>query len=252
MRVKFLGTGTSTGVPEVGCLCAVCTSADSRDKRLRASVMVYTNNGKNILIDCTPDFREQMIRSDFLPIDALLITHEHYDHVGGIDDLRPFCKFKDVNIYAEQYVAKALRTRIPYCFNENKYPGVPDINLIDIDENSFYVDTIEIVPIRLMHSKLPIFGYRIHNFAYLTDVKTIPEQEYKKLENLDVLVIDALRIKEHNSHQSLEQALANAARIGAKKTYLTHMSHHMGLHAEVKKILPQNVFIPFDGLEIEI
>jgi Metal-dependent hydrolases of the beta-lactamase superfamily I len=252
MRIKFLGTATSTGIPEIGCTCAVCTSRDSRDKRLRASVMVYTDEGKSILIDCGPDFREQMLKIDFLPIDGVLLTHEHYDHVGGIDDLRPFCKFGDVQLYAENYVADALRNRIPYCFTEHKYPGVPEIVLHDIENKPFGIEGVGVEPVRLMHARLPIFGYRIRNFAYLTDLKTIPEEEYDKLQGLDVLVMNALRIKEHISHQNLEQALEQARRIGAKRTYFTHLSHHMGLHSEVERMLPEGVFLPYDGLEIEL
>lgn len=251
MRVRFLGTGTSTGVPEIGCQCDICKSTDKRDQRLRASVIVYTQ-GKAILIDCGPDFRQQMLDVEFLPIDGLLITHEHYDHVGGIDDLRPFCKFGDVDVYAEDYVAHALRSRIPYCFTDDKYPGIPSIALNEIGLEPFKVGGVEVIPIRLMHGILPIIGYRIGNFAYLTDLKTIPDEEYHKLEGLDVLVMNALRIREHISHQSLEQALEKIEKIAPKTTYLTHMSHHFGLHAEIEKILPTNVFLSFDGLELDI
>lgn len=250
MRIRFLGTGTSTGVPEIGCRCAVCTSGDSRDQRLRTSVRI-TTGGKNILIDCGPDFRQQMLPLHFEPIDGLLLTHEHYDHVGGIDDLRPFCKFNDIQIYAEQMVADALRQRIPYAFAEHKYPGVPIIELNEIDSRPFRVEGIEVIPVRLMHALLPIFGYRIANFAYLTDLKTIPEEEFPKLQGLDMLVMNALRIKEHISHQNLEQALENVRRIGAKRTYFVHMSHQIGLHKDVQAILPENVFLAYDGLEIE-
>lgn len=251
MRVRFLGTGTSTGVPEIGCQCEICKSEDKRDQRLRASVIVYTQ-GKSILIDCGPDFRQQMLNVEFLPIDGLLITHEHYDHVGGIDDLRPFCKSGDIEIYAESYVAKALKSRIPYCFIEHKYPGIPSIALNEISLTPFKVAGVDVTPIRLMHGMLPIMGYRIGNFAYLTDLKTIPDEEYHKLEGLDVLVINALRIREHISHQNLEQALEATERIAAKKTYLTHISHQFGPHAEMEKVLPENVFLSFDGLELDI
>lgn len=251
MQVRFLGTGTSTGVPEIGCKCDVCTSDDPRDNRLRCSVWIKLNN-KNILIDCGPDFRQQVLPLEFEPIDALLISHEHYDHVGGIDDLRPYCRFGDINLYTEVSVKEHLMQRIPYCFSEVKYPGVPNIIMNTIDTNPFFVDDIEIVPIRIMHYKLPILGYRIKSFAYLTDVKTIPETEYSKLEDLDVLVISALRIEEHLSHQTLDEAILNAKRIGAKKTYFTHFSHQIGLQSIVEKRLPDTMYMAYDGLCLEI
>lgn len=252
MKVKFLGTGTSTGVPEIGCKCKVCTSEDIRNRRLRASVLIHTE-GKRILIDCGPDFREQVINEEFSQIHGVLLTHEHYDHVGGLDDLRPFCKFDDVDIYSCAITLGALRSRIPYTFNEHKYPGVPNFRMHEVSaDNTFFVEGIEIQPIKLMHFKLPILGYRIGNFAYLTDVKSIPEEEYDKLSGLDILVINALRIEEHMSHLNLEQALAEVEKIRPQKAYFIHMSHHMGLHEEVQKRLPQNVFLSYDGLEIEI
>lgn len=251
MFIRFLGTGTSTGVPEVGCRCEVCTSPDKRDIRLRASVIIKVG-GKNILIDCGPDFRYQMTKTEFAPLAGVLITHEHYDHVGGIDDLRPFCRFGDIDIYAEDYVADALRRRIPYCFMEQKYPGIPNLTLHEITNEPFVLSGIDITPIRIMHARLPIMGYRIGKMAYITDMKTMPEEEYEKLKDLDVLIINALRIEEHISHQTLAQALEQAKRIGAKKTYLIHMSHHFGLHADMEKTLPENVFLTYDGLEINI
>jgi len=252
MRIKFLGTGTSTGIPEIGCRCDVCTSKDIRNRRLRASVLV-TIDDVRLLIDCGPDFRQQIMEEPFLPIDGVLLTHEHYDHVGGLDDLRPFSKFGDVNIYSNPITLDALKVRMPYSFSEHKYPGVPSLTLHEVNENSlFQVKEIEIQPIKLMHYRLPILGYRIQNFAYLTDVKTIPEGEYSKLENLQVLVIDALRTNEHIAHFSLDEALEAATRIAPKKTYLIHLSHQMGLHEKVQKSLPENVFLSYDGLEIEV
>lgn len=252
MHIRFLGTGTSTGIPEIGCKCEVCQSLDERDKRLRSSLLISEKN-KQILIDCGPDFREQMLRYNFFnKIDGVLLTHEHYDHVGGIDDLRPFCRFGNVNIYAEDSVANAIEQRIPYCFTENKYPGVPELSIKRINNKSFNIEDIEITPIRVLHGTLPILGYKIGKIAYITDMKNIPENEYAKLKDLDILIMNALRIKEHLSHQNLEQALVQAKRIGAKQTYLIHMSHHLGLHSIMEHELPENVSIAYDCLEIHI
>ncbi|MFR9166694.1 MAG: MBL fold metallo-hydrolase [Dysgonomonas sp.] len=250
MKIRFLGTGTSTGVPEIGCRCEVCKSTDKRDNRLRSSVLIQIGD-KNILIDCGPDFRQQMLPLEFKKLDAVLLTHEHYDHVGGLDDLRPFCKFGDVDVYAENHVADVLRERIPYCFQESKYPGVPDILLHEINLDVFWIDDVEITPVRIMHSNLPILGYRIGNVAYLTDVKSIPDEEFVKLQDLDILIIDALRLKEHISHENLSEALVNIKRIAPKRSYLIHMSHQMGLHEVVQKSLPENIYLSYDGLEIE-
>lgn len=251
MKITFLGTGTSTGNPEIGCRCEVCTSKDPRDWRLRASVLVETQ-GKKILIDCGPDFRWQMIRNHIDQLDAVLVTHEHYDHVGGLDDLRPFCRLKGVDIYAAEEVATAIETRIPYAFREHKYPGVPNLELHRIGDRPFQAAGVWVTPVRIMHGRLPIFGYRIGNMAYLTDVKYIPEEEYAKLKGVELLVIDALRKKEHPSHESLTEALANIKRIGPKEAYLIHMSHKIGLHAVVDRELPQHVHYSYDGLVVEI
>ncbi len=251
MRIKFLGTGTSTGVPEIGCKCEVCTSNNIKDRRLRASVLVNIDNTL-ILIDCGPDFRQQIMNVDFAPIDGVLLTHEHYDHVGGIDDLRPFCRFTDVDIYGDSTTLNALKQRMPYPFFANRYPGVPTFTLHEVQNDKFYVKDTGIIPVRVMHYKLPILGYRIDNFAYLTDVKTIPQEEYKKLKGLDVLVINALRIGEHLSHLNLSQALEEVNKIAPKKAYLIHISHNIGLHEAVQKTLPENVFLSYDGLEIEV
>ncbi len=251
MELIFLGTGTSTGNPEIGCHCEVCTSKDRRDWRLRASVLVETE-GKNILIDCGPDFRWQMLSNGIEHLDAVLITHEHYDHVGGLDDLRPFCRQKGVDIYAEENVAEAIRTRIPYAFREHKYPGVPNLELHVVPLHPFEAAGVRVIPIRVMHGKLPIYGYRIGNMAYLTDVKSIPEEEYARLEGLDVLVLDALRAEPHPSHESLGEALARIERIRPKETYLIHMSHRIGLHAVIEKELPPHVHYAYDGLRVTV
>ena len=253
MKMFFLGTGTSTGNPEIGCRCEVCTSSDRRDRRFRASVLVEID-GKRILIDCGPDFRMQMLKvmetDYFTELEAVLLTHEHYDHVGGMDDLRAFCRKGALPVYTEDYVADAIRNRLSYVFKENKYPGIPNLTLIPIQNQPFYVSEIKIIPIRLMHGNLPIFGYRIGNYAYLTDLKTIPEEEFEKLKELDILVINALRLQEHIAHQNLKQALQLIQKIKPRRAYLTHVSHHFGLHSTGERELPENVFIAYDGLVI--
>lgn len=254
MKIRFLGTGTSTGNPEIGCKCEVCTSSDPRDWRMRASALV-TVEGREILVDCGPDFRMQMLEAlknkDMSKLDGVLFTHEHYDHMGGIDDLRPFCRFGPVELYAEDYVAKAIRQRMPYAFAEKKYPGVPELVLNEIKNEPFLVNGIEVNPIRLLHGRLPILGYRIGNMAYLTDLKYIPEEEFEKLQGLDVLIMNALRPQPHIAHQTVSDALLHIEKIKPKRSYLIHMSHHFGLHAVMQEKMPENVIIAYDGLEIE-
>lgn len=248
MKITFLGTGTSTGIPQIGCNCNVCQSTDPRDKRLRASVLIELNN-KKILIDCGPDFRQQMLVHNPEHIDAILITHGHYDHMGGIDDVRPFGR---VQIYAEDIVTEQIKRSMPYCFDNYLYPGVPLITLHEIGTEPFEIDGIKIVPIRVMHANLPILGYRIGKFAYLTDVKSIDDNEIFKLKGLDILVINALRFKSHISHVTIDEATTIAQLIGAKRTYFTHFSHDAGLHASLQKSLPDNIFASFDGMSTEI
>ena len=250
MRIEFLGTGTSTGIPEVGCKCEVCTSVNPHDNRLRTSALISVS-GKNILIDCGPDFRQQMLRSSFETIDALLVTHSHYDHTGGLDDLRPFCKNQAFPIYLESSVARDIRARIPYCFTDQKYPGIPDLQLHEIKKEPFEIAGIEIIPIRAMHYKLPILGYKIGKMAYITDSLYLPEDEYKKLVDIDVLIVNALRKTPHISHQTLGDALKLIKRVAPKHAYLIHMSHHMGLEEKVKQELPAGVSFAYDGLLVD-
>ncbi|NLV53571.1 MAG: MBL fold metallo-hydrolase [Bacteroidales bacterium] len=252
MKLKILGSGTSTGVPQIGCTCEVCTSEDSKDKRLRCSSLLDVRD-KRILFDCGPDFRAQMLGVDFKPLDAVLITHEHYDHVGGLDDLRPFSVFGDVNVYAERFCGDHLMKRIPYCFTpkEKRYPGVPAINLLEIEPHvPFKVGDVEIMPVRVMHGRLPVVGFRIENFAYITDMKTIPEEDVEYLRGVEYMVINGLRHEEHPSHQTIDHAISFAESLGVKEIWLIHMGHHIKPHAQEEKNLPEWVHLAYDGEEI--
>lgn len=250
MKITILGTGTSCGVPQIGCECPTCSSADTRDKRMRCSTIIDVD-GLRLLIDCGPDFRQQMLNIDFRQLDAVFITHEHYDHVGGLDDLRPYSVFGDVDVYAEKFCADHLLQRIPYCFTpkEKRYPGVPAINLIDIEPHVPIIikDKVEVIPIRVFHGQLPIVGFRIRNFLYITDMKIIQDEEIQYIQGIDTLVINALRHEPHPSHQTIEDAIAFASKIGARETYLIHMSHHIRPHAEEEEMLPPGVHLAYDG-----
>ena len=246
MKLLFLGTGTSTGIPQIGCQCKVCTSTNPKNNRLRASVLV-TEGDTRILIDCVPDLRQQLIKFKIYNLSGIMLTHEHYDHLGGLDDVRPL---GEAHVYAEKKVLNVIRRNMPYSFAENKYPGVPLIQLHEISENPFQLGNVEIQPIRVMHARLPILGFRIGKMAYLTDVKTIDDTAIEQLQGLDVLVLNALRPQKHISHISLSEALEIAAKVAANETYFTHMSHDMGLHEEVNKTLPEQIHLSYDGLEL--
>lgn len=247
----FLGTGTSQGVPVIGCQHPVCFSSNPKDMRLRASAMIIYNN-VHLLIDCGPDFRQQMLRENLTRVDAILVTHEHNDHIIGLDDVRPlnFRMKKDMPLYSRKRVLNEIKARFPYVFVEEKYPGAPGIQLVEIDENSFDIQGVKITPLPVMHGDLPIFGYRIGNLAYLTDISFIPDKTMELLKNLDILVIDALRKKnKHHSHLILDEAIEYAKKINAKKTYFTHINHEMGFYDEVESQLPPNMHLGFDGLK---
>lgn len=246
MDILFLGTGTSTGVPQIGCKCNTCVSTDKKDKRLRASVLV-SNQNTRVLIDSGPDLRQQLITHQINNLSGILLTHEHYDHVGGLDDVRPL---GEAQLYAEKRVLDVIQRNMPYCFGKNKYLGVPAFHMHEITDNAFTVNNVTIQPIRVMHAKLPILGFRIGNMAYLTDVKTIDKKSLEQLKGLDILVLNALRPNKHISHLSLDEALEIAQKVEAKKTYFTHMSHDMGRHQDISNLLPNDIQFAYDGLKL--
>lgn len=252
--MTFLGTGTSCGVPTIGCTCEVCASSDPRDSRLRCSAMLETDTTR-VLIDCTPDFRQQMLKREFRKIDGILVTHSHYDHVGGTDDVRPFCVFGDIDIYANAQAVEGMRQMLPYCFAEHLYPGVPKLHLHTArPHRQFMIGDIPVLPFTVRHARLPIFGYRFGDrLAYITDMKRITPGEERYVNGVETLVVNALRIKEkHQSHILLGEAVAFASRIGAGRTFFVHMSHHIGLHEQTNKLLPRGMTLAYDGLEIEV
>ncbi|MES2748162.1 MAG: MBL fold metallo-hydrolase [Bacteroidota bacterium] len=254
MNVYFLGTGTSQGIPVIGSHHSVCKSDNIKDKRLRVSVWIYDTDF-SVVIDCGPDFRQQMLTSKCQSIDGILFTHEHSDHTAGLDDIRPFYFLQgNIPIYAHQRVLDNLRRRFDYIFEtENKYPGAPTVDTIEVrNDQSFTIKNKTIIPINAMHGNLQVFGYRIANFAYLTDVKTMEDTEIEKLKGVKVLVINALRQEPHHSHFSLQDALDFITLVQPEKAYLTHISHILGFHEEVQKALPRNVFLAYDNLNITI
>jgi len=258
MKLTFLGTGTSQGVPVIGCRCEVCRSSDYRDNRLRTSVMIESGQ-QRIVIDVGPDFRYQMLREDVRHLNTILLTHEHKDHIGGLDDVRAF-NFVDypiinrLNVYATDTTLQCVRKDFDYAFDENRYRGVPEIDLIEIDPaEPFMVGDILVTPIKGMHSsRFSVTGYRVGKLAYLTDFKSIEESEIRKLEGVEVLVVNALRFEVHDSHFNVAQALDLIKQVAPKRAYLTHMSHEIGLYAKSNKKLPPRVWLAYDRLQIII
>lgn len=254
MKVTFLGTGTSSGVPMIGCKCNVCVSADTRDKRLRPSVMIETD-GKVFVIDTGPDFRTQMLRENVSVLTAVIFTHEHKDHIAGLDDVRAFnfIQHRPMDIYAAENVQKAIQREFHYVFSGVDYPGIPRINLHLIEDAApFVIEGVKFIPIRVFHYKMPVLGFRIGDFTYITDANKIPEGEKEKIRNSKVLVLNALRREHHLSHFTLEQALELMHELKPEKGFFTHISHQLGLHEEVEKELPEFVRLACDGMKVDI
>ena len=252
MRLTFLGTGTSCGVPTIGCQCRTCQSTNAKDKRLRCSALIESEQTQ-LLIDCGPDFRQQAMSLPFRRIDGILITHAHYDHMGGMDDIRPYCQFGEINVYADPIARKGLLQMLPYCFAEHRYPGVPAIQLHEIHKHEpFRIGDLDIMPIEVMHHDLPILGYRIGRLTYITDMKTINDEELPYIEGTEMLVVNALRQRPHHSHQTLDDAIKFARLVGAQQTFLIHSSHDIGLHDEVNASLPPDIQLAYDGQRVEI
>ena len=251
-KVIFLGTGTSSGVPMLGCDCEACRSSDPKDSRMRSSVYVEYE-GLKLLVDAGPDFRSQLLRENIGHIDAILLTHNHKDHTGGLDDVRSFNYFerRAFPIYCEEYVQESLKKEYSYAFAENPYPGAPKYELHTITDFPFEIGGVEIVPVRALHFTLPVLGYRFGKFGYLTDASKISEADIDKFRGVDIFVINAIRFTRHISHFTLDQALEVAAKVGAKRTLLTHLSHQLPRHQELCKILPEGVEPAFDGLRID-
>lgn len=253
MIIEFLGTGTSQGVPMILSDDPVNFSDNEKDKRFRSSVLISWDK-VSYLVDCGPDFRQQVLRAQVKNIDGIFFTHEHSDHIAGLDDIRPYCyKIGKMPIYAQERVMKALEKRYDYIFQkENRYPGAAQVQENNIDDAAFILNNVVVAPINILHGKLPIFGYRFNDFAYLTDIKYLPEEEKIKLKNVKVMVVSAIRFEPHPTHFNLEEALAFIEEIKPDTAYITHISHRLGFHDEVSKKLPENVFLAYDGLKLEI
>ena len=254
MVITLLGTGTSQGIPVIGCKCETCLSTDPRDKRLRCSILVKSEEA-TVVIDAGPDFRAQMLDADVGELDAVLLTHEHNDHIIGLDDLRPlmFTSPNPIFIHAEKRVLAEVKTRFRYAFEKQPYPGAPEFRIAELEvEKQLIINDLSFMPLRLMHGRLPVLGFKIARFAYLTDTNFIPESTLDHLSDLEIIVIDALRQKKHHSHYSLEESLEAIEMIGPKKAFLVHMSHRMGPTSKWEKKLPENVYPGYDGLQFEL
>lgn len=253
MKITFLGTGTSQGIPVITCRCKVCTSADPHDKRLRVSVWIQTKS-KSIVIDSGPDFRYQMLRAGVQDLDAILYTHEHKDHVAGLDDIRPFnyLLHKKIEIYASERVQESLKREFQYIFSAVQYHGLPQLNLNTVGTASFTIGDLQVQPIEVMHYKLPILGYRFGDFTYITDAKTLSAESIELIKGTKILVLNALQRESHISHLTLAEAIELAQKINAEHTYFTHISHNMGLHADLQQELPPNISFAYDGLSIDL
>jgi phosphoribosyl 1,2-cyclic phosphate phosphodiesterase len=253
VTITFLGTGTSQGVPVIACGCEVCTSPDARDKRLRTSILIEAED-KTIVIDSGPDFRYQMLRAKVKHLDAIVFTHEHKDHIAGMDDIRAF-NYKQnspVDVYADARVQRALVREFPYIFDGTGYPGIPQVIVHPIDLHPFDIGSVKFTPVEVLHYKLPVLGFRINDFTYITDAKTVSAAEKEKISGTKTLVINALQKQTHISHFTLDEAIAFANDIGVEKTYLTHISHRLGRHLDISKELPDNIELAYDGLKLNI
>jgi len=253
LTITFLGTGTSQGVPLIACKCEVCLSSDALDKRLRSSVLIQSKK-TSLVIDTGPDFRQQMLREKIEVLDAVVFTHEHKDHIAGLDDVRGFnyALKRPMEIFCNNRVLEALKREFYYIFSEDKYPGIPQIDINLINQSAFFVGDIQVLPIQCMHARLPVLGYRFNRFAYITDTNYIHINEKEKLKNLDVLVVNALRKESHISHFTLQEAIDLVNELKPKQAYFTHISHQLGLHEKVQKELPANCFLAYDGLKLQV